>query len=74
MKVKRKDQQDGFKPITLEVTFETISELKTMWNQLNVCPEDVSDASKKYADYPIEVCEVGSFHLFDVVDDILKEL
>tara|TARA_R110000824_G_scaffold117470_5_gene269488 strand:- start:16257 stop:16481 length:225 start_codon:yes stop_codon:yes gene_type:complete len=74
MKVKRRDTQEGFRPITLEITFETVSELKTLWNQLNVTDEEVSAASRSRS-RPMEVVEVsGGIDLFSAVDEELRNL
>tara|TARA_R110000803_G_scaffold208126_2_gene276598 strand:+ start:381 stop:605 length:225 start_codon:yes stop_codon:yes gene_type:complete len=58
MKVIRKHKPEGFRPITLEITFETVSELKTLWNQLNVTAEEVSERSQG-DENPMEVVEVS---------------
>ena len=74
MKVKRKDTQEGFRPITLEITFETVSELKTLWNQLNVTDYEVSSSSQSRS-RPMEVVEVsGAIDLFSAVDEELRNL
>jgi len=71
MKVIRKDKLEGFRPVTLEITFETISELKTMWNLLNVSDEEVSNESERYP-HLVEVVEVADFH--SLFDEIGREL
>ena len=74
MKVKRRDTQEGFRPITLEITFETVSELKTLWNQLNVTDEEISAASRLRS-RPMEVVEVsGGIDFFAAVDEALNQI
>jgi len=74
MKVKQIIKEEGFRPITLTVTIETISELKTLWNRLNASDEKTSDDSKYYGVHKMEPCEIDGDRLFCVIDDILNDL
>tara|TARA_R110000744_G_scaffold226921_1_gene345230 strand:+ start:354 stop:578 length:225 start_codon:yes stop_codon:yes gene_type:complete len=74
MKVIRKDKPEGFRPITLEITFETVSELKTLWNQLNVTDSDISEYSQGDF-YSMEVVEVADLdRLFSAINIELSSL
>ena len=73
MKINKRDTQEGFRPVILEITFETKAELKTMWNLLNVSDAAISEASQD-GFHPIEVVEVADFQrLFDVLCGELRE-
>jgi hypothetical protein len=51
MKVKTSNLH-GFRPVTVELTFESMSELKTMYNQLG--------SELDNCNFPMEECEVST--------------
>lgn len=47
MKVTRKDTPKEFSPVTLELTIESESELRTLYTILNLSDEEVLDSSSR---------------------------
>jgi len=67
MKVAQKTE--GFAPIILSITIESILELKLLWAQLNACNKDVVRNGRN-VNLP-DGAHLENYQLFEVVDNLV---
>ncbi len=68
MKIKIKDSKKvGFQPVTIELTLETMNELKSLWCYLNIPKDSVVEYNQKLNRNPKEF--ISMYDFWDIVDD-----
>ena len=79
MKIKIKEEEiiKKFEPITLELTFESLNEVKALWHRLNECrgryEEKVNKPNKAKISFE-DFCKVDPNNNFwNELDNILRE-
>jgi len=70
MKFKEVGDSSKFKPITVELTFESVDELCNMWNRLEIADDIITEHSVSGVPIGIDNC----YDLWRFIDNKLVEL
>lgn len=75
MKVKVKEESKEFRPVTMEITFESREELVQVWNALNCSIGELQEMSERYDTHPMKRNSPNlKQQLWRSVDSILENL